>query len=222
MPKKSEARDRAAGVPAGRRGASVVSGVLRATGEELNAVGYAALRVDDVAERAGVNKTTIYRRWPTKDELVIDALRHGYEEQQFIPDTGDLREDMLQYIAHLIKRVRDPIPRGAMVTLHNCSDPAILPIARELLDRARDARVQIVKRGIERGELPATVDAEILSDLFSAPILRRLLTFGENVKPRYIEYVIDTVIAGARAVAAPRAPGKKRAVAARRRASSRT
>jgi AcrR family transcriptional regulator len=144
MSTKSAFRKRAASVPAGRRGASVVSGVLQATGEELNAVGYAALRVEDVAERAGVNKTSIYRRWPTKDELVIDALRHGYEEQQFIPDTGDLREDMLQYIRHLINQVKDPIPRGAMVTLHNCSDPAIMPIARELLGRARDTRVQIV------------------------------------------------------------------------------
>jgi AcrR family transcriptional regulator len=187
----------------------VVAGVLKATGEELNAVGYAALRVEDVAERAGVNKTSIYRRWPTKDELVIDALRHVYEEQRFIPDTGDLREDMLQYIGHLIKQVKNPIPRGALVTLHNCSDPAIMPIARELLDRARDTRVQIVKHGIARGELPATVDPEIISDLFSAPILRRLLTFGENVKPRYIEYVIDTVIAGANAVGAPRKARKK-------------
>lgn len=203
MPTTSGIRNPATRVTSARRGASVVNSVLKATGEELNTAGYAALRVEDVAERAGVNKTTIYRRWPTKDELVIDALRHVYEEQQFIPDTGDLREDMLQYIRHLIKQVKNPIPRGALVTLHNCSDPAITPIARELLGRARDVRVQIVKRGIERGELPAAVDPEIISDLFSAPILRRLLTFGESVKPRYIEYVIDTVIAGANAVSLP-------------------
>lgn len=209
MATKSEKRKKASSALAGRRGATVVDGVLKATGEELNAVGYAALRVEDVAERAGVNKTSIYRRWPTKDELVIDALRHGYEQQAFIPDTGDLREDMLQYIKHMIKHVKDPIPRGAMVTLHNCSDPAIMPIAHELLGRARDTRVRIVKRGIERGELPATADAEIISDLFSAPILRRLLTFGESVKPRYIEYVIDTVIAGANALALPRKTRKK-------------
>ncbi len=209
MSTKSEDRNRTTSAHTGRRGATVVNVVLKATGEELNAVGYAALRVEDVAERAGVNKTSIYRRWPTKDQLVIDALRHVYEEQQFIPDTGDLREDMLQYIRHMIKQVKNPIPRGAMVTLHNCSDPAIMPIARELLARARDVRVQIVQHGIERGELPATVDPEIISDLFSAPILRRLLTFGESVKPQYIEYVIDTVIAGANAVASPRKTKKK-------------
>ncbi len=208
MATKSDSRDVSGRVSARRRGASVVNGVLKATGEELDAVGYAALRVDDVAERAGVNKTTIYRRWPTKDDLVIDALRYSYEEQHFVPDSGNLREDMLQYIRHLIKRVKNPIPRGAMVTLHNVSDPAIMPIARELLGRAREVRVQIVKRGIERGELPNSVDAEIISDLFSAPILRRLLTFGEHVKPRYVEYVIDTVIAGARAGAPVRKPVK--------------
>jgi AcrR family transcriptional regulator len=209
MSTKSENRKKGVGALAGRRGATVVNGVLKATGEELNAVGYAALRVEDVAERAGVNKTSIYRRWPTKDELVIDALRHGYQEQLFIPDTGDLREDMLAYFRHMIKQVKNPIPRGAMVTLHNCSEPSIMPIALELLDRAREVRVQIVKRSIERGELPASVDPEIISDLFSAPILRRLLTFGENVKPRYIEYVIDIVIAGANAAVSPRKTRKK-------------
>lgn len=209
MAKTSETQDRrTTGVQKSGRAARVVSSVLKATGEELNAVGYAALKVEDVAERAGVNKTTIYRRWPTKNELVIEALRNSYDsEQHFIPDTGKLREDLIRYIQHFVKRIRDPIPRGAMVTLHNCTDPAIKPIADELISKARAAREEIIRRGIERGELPKDANPEILSDLFSAPILRRLLTFGESVKQSYIESVIDIVIAGANA--APAEQGKK-------------
>jgi AcrR family transcriptional regulator len=197
---------RTTGVRTKGRAERVVTSILKATGEELDQVGFAALRVEDVAERAGVNKTTIYRRWPTKNELVMDALRSSYEEQVVIPETGNLREDMLQYIKHLMGNVKNPISRGAMVTLHNCTDPAIKPIADELLSKAREARVQIVRRGIERGELPKSADPEVISDLFSAPILRRLLTFNEKVKPSYIQAVIDTVIAGANAVSAKRSP----------------
>lgn len=212
MVKKTVSLDRrTTGVQKSGRATRVVSSILKATGEELDAVGYAALRVEDVAERAGVNKTTIYRRWPTKPELVIEAIRNSYEAQYFIPDTGDLREDMLAYINHLIKRVKDPIPRGAAVTLHNCTDPAIKPIADELLIRARELRISIVQRGIDRGELPKDADAEVISDLFSAPILRRLFTFGEKLKPSYIEAVIDTVIAGANAVTKKKPVKKKKA-----------
>jgi len=201
---------RTTGVQKSGRATRVVNSVLKATGEELDAVGYAALKVEDVAERAGVNKTTIYRRWPTKDELVIETLRNTYQEQSFIPDTGNLREDMLAYIQHFIKRIKDPIPRGIAVTLHNCTDPAIKPIADELLAKAREVRVSIIKKGIERGELPKDADAEIISDLFSAPILRRLLTFGEKIKPSYVESIIDIVIAGANAQSGNNAKRKKK------------
>lgn len=207
--KKSEFDRRTNGIQKSGRAARVVNSVLKATAEELNDTGYAALRVEDVAERAGVNKTTIYRRWPTKNELVIDALRNSYEEQFILPDTGSLRADMLAYIGHLMQRIKNPISKGAMVTLHNCTDPAIKPIADELLGKARDVRMTIIQRGIARGELPETVDPQVVSDLFSAPILRRSLTFNEKVKASYIEAVIDTVIAGANAVAAKQTKKKK-------------
>ena len=67
---------RTEGVLTGGRSARIVDGVLEATAEELSRVGYAALRVDEVAERSGVNKTTIYRRWPTKSDLVRATLEH--------------------------------------------------------------------------------------------------------------------------------------------------
>lgn len=201
MVKKAANQDRrTTGVQKSGRATRVVNSIMKATGEQLNEVGYAALKVEDVAERAGVNKTTIYRRWPTKDQLVIETLRSTYNQQQVIPDAGNLRDDLLAYINHLVTRMKDPIPRGVAVTLHNCTDPAIKPIADELLKRARQGRVELIKRGIERGELPEDTDPELISDLFSAPILRRLLTFGEKLKPGYVEAIIDTVIAGANAV----------------------
>lgn len=182
------------------RSARVVNSILRSTCEELNDVGYAALRVEDVAERAGVNKTTIYRRWPTKPELVVDALRYSFDDYRYQPDTGSLRDDLRESMLHMIKGCKNPIARGALTTLHNCTDPAIKPLAGELLSHSRRDRLELIQRGIDRGELPPTTDPELIADLYSAPILRRLLTFGETVKLKYVEAVLDIVLAGANAV----------------------
>ena len=198
---ESKSNDRrTTGTQKNGRAAKVVRDVLRSTCEELNAVGYAALRVEDVAERAGVNKTTIYRRWPTKNELVIEAIRNSYVTEHEFPDTGVLRDDLVQYLRIMIKRTKNPVARGAMVALNNSTDPALKPVAEELLGKARGYRTSMVQRGIARGELPPHTDADLVSDMFSAPILRRLLTLGETVKPAYIEAVIDVVLAGAKAV----------------------
>ncbi len=199
---------RTSGVQKRGRAAKVVENVLRSTCEELADVGFAALRVEDVAERAGVNKTTIYRRWPTKNELVIDAIRYSYDAEHDFPDTGSLRKDLIQYLQIVIKRASHPVARGAMVALNSSNDPAIKPLALELLGKAREYRMQVVKRGIARGELPEGTDPALISDLTSAPILRRLLTLNEKVKKSYIESVVDIVLAGAKA--APQAARKKR------------
>jgi hypothetical protein len=69
--------------------------------------------------------------------------------------------------------------------------------------------VQFIQRGIDRGELPKSTDPDIISDLISAPRLRRLITFNEKIKPYYIESMIDAVIVGANAVASKRTIRKK-------------
>src|SRR5688572_4371387 len=89
----SDGTRRTAGVRVRGRAADVVERVLTATGEELSRAGYAALRVEDVAARSGVNKTTIYRRWPNKAELVAAALREMTTQPAAI-DTGSLRDDL--------------------------------------------------------------------------------------------------------------------------------
>src|ERR1700712_3828040 len=85
---------RTEGVRVKGRAARVVTDVLHATAEELSRVGYAALRVEDVALRSGVNKTTIYRRWPTNPDPGGAPLRAVWEPPA-VPDTGSLREDLI-------------------------------------------------------------------------------------------------------------------------------
>lgn len=179
------------------RAAKVVASVLQATGEELNRVGYSNLRVDEVAARAGVNKTTIYRRWPTKAVLVSDTLDSHFQTERPLPETGSLRGDILAYLANMVTLSRTAMWRGIFTALSGRTEPEVEVVARKLYLRERAFRTRLVQRAIERGELPKAVNAELIGDMFSAPVLRRLLTFGEDMERDYIESVIDVTLAGA-------------------------
>ncbi len=194
---KSNTR-RTEGVRVKGRAARVVSDVLIATAEELSRVGYSSLRVEDVAARSGVNKTTIYRRWPTKPELVGAALRAVWESPE-VPDTGSLRSDLLASLGKTTAFAMSPIGRGLTRVIQvERAHPELEPIARSLREDFRGLREVLVQRGIERQELPASTDVRFLTDLVTAPIFYRLFTEGEAVDATFIETVIDVVLCGVR------------------------
>jgi len=195
---------RTAGVHLNGRAAQVVAKVMKATGEELSRVGYATLRMDEVAERAGVSKSTVYRRWPTKAELVIDLISHHFGATNNEPDTGTLRQDLLNYALHLAKLSKSPMWNGVLSTLTGRTEPEVEVLATQLRERAQETRRRIVQRSIDRGELSKFVNVEVICDMFAAPILRRLFTCNAAIDTQYIESIIDTTLAGAAVLATQR------------------
>jgi AcrR family transcriptional regulator len=180
------------------RAARVVTDVLIATAEELSRVGYAALRVEDVALRSGVNKTTIYRRWPTKPELVGAALRAVWEPPD-VPDTGSVRGDFIASLSRTAAFAMSPIGKGLTHVIQlERAHPEVEPITRSLREDYRKLREQLVDRAIERGELAPGTDSRFVTDLISAPIFSRLFTDGESVDATFIETVVDVVLTGMR------------------------
>lgn len=178
------------------RAAQVVERVFAATFAELSRVGYQAMRVDDVAQHSGVNKTTIYRRWPTKAQLVMAVILASVEHRPAI-DTGTLRGDLLASL--LIGFKLKPSEQGILRIMQmERSIAEIDALARKLSDDLRRERVTMVRRGIARGELPKGADVQLVVDLVSAPVQRALL-FNEQVDERYLERVLDVVLAGAAA-----------------------
>jgi AcrR family transcriptional regulator len=177
------------------RAARVVDAVLRATGEELCLVGYAALRIEDIAARSGVNKSTIYRRWPSKADLVRAAITELTEHTVAI-DTGSVREDLRESLLRLSRLHEIPKWRGIMSTIANRSDPDVDELADQLRDQQHAMRVAMIERGIARGELPAAINAELVADLVTGPVFRRMFNFMENVDAGYIDQVLDIVFAG--------------------------
>jgi AcrR family transcriptional regulator len=194
----AERRRRTEGVRRGGRSARVVEAVLRATVEELGTVGYTALRVEDVAARSRVNKTSIYRRWPSKVELVAAALQNHARSFES-PNTGRLRDDLLEVGRHMAAKMETPLGRGlARMLQMERGQPELDAVIRELRAEHICARAAIVERAIARGELPASTDPALVAEMVGAPISSRLLHSGVPVDDRFIEAVVDMVLAGAR------------------------
>jgi AcrR family transcriptional regulator len=185
-----------------RRGSKVVDAILAATIEELARVGFAGLSVEDVSARAGVNKTTVYRRWPTKIELVLAALTAGAEGGGEEPDTGDVRSDLLVFMRDSRDRLSTPVGRGTFVALL-ADEPQVATVAAQLRALGDTRMRRIVKRAVARGELPRGLDMDLFGELiFGALQLRLLFRRDVPASDEYLERVIDAAVVG---VNAPRA-----------------
>lgn len=191
---------RTVGVRTGGRSERVVAAVLEATMAELARVGFAALRLEDVAELAKVAKTTLYRRWPTKATLVVDALRSAAHDEA-IPDTGDLRHDLLLMVERTQKKISTPEGRAiARVVTTEGADKdnvELEALCRELRDEIRVKRRQVVTQAQTGGRLPPDVDPDLLLDAIYGGIMGRLLRFGERTDRPTCERIIDLVVTGA-------------------------
>lgn len=198
------------------RAAKVVQRVVTATADELRRVGYAAMRVEDVAVRSGVHKTTIYRRWPTKAQLVAAtmAMMLARREQPGAIDTGTARTDLRASLLAVLDLT--PSEQGILRIMQlERALPEVNALAHQFRDEVERMRLSMVKRGIARGELPKGVDAKLIVDLVSAPVQRALL-FNESLDARYLDRVLDVVLAGAASCAAEAAARKMRKRPAKR------
>jgi AcrR family transcriptional regulator len=180
------------------RAARVIEAVFEATGAELADKGYAALRVEDVAERAGVNKTTVYRRWPTKKDLVVGALE-SMTRPQIEPPTGSIELDLLAALKNVVAYATSPAGRAAArVMLGSHNDPEVDKIAAEVRHQIRAVHARIFQRAIDAGQLPADTSIELLQQIVFMPILMRALIFKEPVDESVMKDIIAVVLEGAK------------------------
>jgi AcrR family transcriptional regulator len=195
--------------PAGRgragrpRSEKARAAILAATTDLLLANGLAAVSVDAVAERAGVSKATIYRWWPSKELLALDALyAESAASQPRQPDTGALRGDLLALLQPWARLVTGrPYGRliAALVTQAQ-TDPAFGEQYRaRFVEPRRDEARAVLLRAIERGEIPASTRTEVALDLLYGPLYHRLLHGHAPLNDTFVEDVVGTTLAGLRA-----------------------
>lgn len=171
--------------------------ILAATVVLLLEVGYHRLTMDAVAKRAKASKATLYRRWESKPELVIDALvRVKGRAAEDAPDTGSLRGDLLAaYCGH--DGVANPGTRavmGAVITAIS-TDPAFGEMFRErfLAPKLAISRL-IYQRAMDRGEIDAEADLELIAPALSGVLLHRSFLLGIEPSDAQVERVIDHLI----------------------------
>jgi len=183
------------------RGPKVRAAVLAATLAELGETGFAALTVENVARRAGVHKTTVYRRWKDRRNLVTDALTDHVVSNISIPDTGCVASDLSQLARHVVRLQNSPIDQAVTTALH--SDAARLPEVAEIrrqffADRFRRAE-PIIGRAVERGELPSDTDPTLTIKALIAPIYLRILVTAEPIDDASADHAAEITLAAARA-----------------------
>ncbi|GAA2642600.1 TetR/AcrR family transcriptional regulator [Paractinoplanes durhamensis] len=152
------------GVQRGPRSVQVVQSVRAAVLAELDRAGYAGLTIDGVAKAAGVNRTTIYRRWPSKGELLAAVVEPMLERLDAEPDTGSLHPDMLALL--LLLRDNADLPEGrALAEAVRVGSAELRDLVDTLTDRSLAPFRRALDRAAERGELPADADRPMIAFL---------------------------------------------------------
>jgi AcrR family transcriptional regulator len=181
--------------------------ILRAASELLLEHGLHAMSMDDVAERAGVSKATIYRWWASKELLALDALATAWAA--LAPpaqrDTGSLRGDLLARFRPWLRQLNAQ-PAGRVIAglvAEAQTDPAFAKLYVEhFIQPRRDATRVLLLRAIDRGEIAGDTDIEVALDLLYGPVYHRLLHQHALLTDRFVQQVVDSVIAAL----APREP----------------
>src|SRR5215212_1028532 len=172
-------------------------GVIRAAILRLLAdVGYGALTMDAVASEAGVGKATIYRRWRTKQDLVVDTISDLNRAEATPPDTGSLEGDLRLMLRSLVAVITGPTGAATLSLLSTVPhQPALAEAFRNgPLSVWRDSFRQIWARAEERGEVPAGISTSVLSETTSALLVQRWLLTGRPVDDAFADEVLETVV----------------------------
>jgi len=183
--------------------------ILEAAAELLLSRGLGAVSMDAVAETAGVSKATIYRWWPSKEMLALDALLDWSAVRAPTRDTGSLRGDLLALVRPWVREIRrQPFGRviAAFVTEAQSDPEFAKAYLAHWVNPRRETMRTAYARAAERGEVPADLDLDAAIDLIYGPLYHRLLHGHAPLTARFAESVVDMALGG---IASPTAAGRR-------------
>lgn len=172
--------------------------VLSAAFAELGEKGYDDFNLEAVARRSGVHKTTVYRRWPTREALVVDALDSRSDRYSPIAESGSVRDDLVSFAEVVQEKLSSAHGKAMLKSLVAAVDqsPEILAKVASFWRERLDVGAALVSKGIERGELPANTNIDLVVEGLLAPIYIRVL-FGQPLTDRqYQEDLADVILRG--------------------------
>jgi AcrR family transcriptional regulator len=185
----------------GGRTARTADSVFAATVEELSSRDYADISIESIAARAGVHKTTVYRRWHTKAELIAQVLIGAAGSRIQVPDTGSVASDVHE-LARAVRGIL-AVPQGAAITRALIVGAMSSPEIGELMQRFWAVRLDairvIVERAVQRGQFPEGTDPAAFMHAMAAPMFYRLLVTRELVTEQDADLSAAAALAAAAA-----------------------
>lgn len=202
----------------GGRSARVRAAVLAATLELLGERGFEGTELTEVARRAGVHPTSVYRRWRTKARLVGEALLERSRPLSPTPDTGALRTDLERLLIDGATLVRTPPVRALFeVLLTESTDPEVVQARDRFWAAHMEEARGIVERAVARGELPPGTNPAALVELIIGPALLRLLLMGQDLGAEDAAEIVTRAIEALRPATSLPGSGRRRPSARRAR-----
>ncbi|MFI2610614.1 TetR/AcrR family transcriptional regulator [Kitasatospora sp. NPDC018619] len=185
------------------RSAAADRAILDATREALAELGWGGLTMGHVASRAGVAKTTLYRRWPSKNELVVDAVASLFDDL-VMPDLGSLRADIEAVVAQFADLLARPETQAALLALF-AEGTRDRQLRRRIRESIVDPQKRLVRQGRAaaqaRGELGPDTDAasareevDIIFDTIAGTVEHRVLVSGEPITPEWTRRFSDLLL----------------------------
>jgi AcrR family transcriptional regulator len=172
--------------------------ILTATLELLGEQGFRSLSMEAIAQRAGVGKSTIYRWWSGKAELVSEAVDAEASERVLTPDLGDIRSDARALISSFVSLVCSPLGRVMLALEAEAGGDEALRSALQVrfLDaRERTGRV-VLERAARRGEVRADVDADLVMDVVMAVVMFRARTAPDGLDEQFVDALVTLIVDG--------------------------
>jgi AcrR family transcriptional regulator len=170
--------------------------IYRAALDELTEVGYAELTMDRVAARAKASKGSLYRRWPSRMELVVDAIRHATPTYTPTPDTGELRTDLIAQLRQFAERLNGPtgeVARGMLIEA--IRNPELMrAIQGQLIDPVLAPMMEVLRRGVVRGAVRPTALTPMVASVGAALMRQHVLLHGTPIADEELVSIVDEVV----------------------------
>ncbi|MGZ4150816.1 MAG: TetR/AcrR family transcriptional regulator [Actinomycetota bacterium] len=208
MTVRSPAPERAGGRP---RDPKLDRAILEAALDLLTEEGYEHMSMESVAQRAGVGKPTIYRRWPSKEAMVIDAIA-SLGDVVTVPVTGSVRERVTSFMEQIWRQASQMHDRTTVLSrlvgeIHSHPDLRHAVRATFVADR-RTKLLSLLREGVRAGEIRADVDLEVMTDALLGPLFARKLITGGKISPGIGRKLADLVFDGSAPAGSPSLDGR--------------
>jgi len=179
-----------------RRGAALEAAIYEAVLQQLSTVGFGAMTIEGIAATARTGKAAIYRRWPSKEELVADTLDNVLPSLDLPLDSGNVRSDIVRIFDLMTATMESPAG-GAMQALlgelgHD--HEFIKTLHTRVLAPRKALMLEILRRGVERGDVRPDAVKPVIAEAGPALLVHRLLMYGPPIDPSYVDAILDDVV----------------------------